>query len=256
MKGGAVIQIVLPAEVQQRKAVAEHQQPPVSCRHRIPEGLIQRGQLRQIVRQPGAVGVLVVGIGETQIIADDLTQRLCQHRRRPDMFIIGDLIPVVVVAVVIRVTVLVVGLAALHTLGQLLRQQGYPGHQRLGDLDVFTGGGQNIRYPLLTFAAVIEKHVGLGQSDDVQWCGFKAVGLPTGRNQQRDGHVIAADLPDEIVIGKCGAHHLQPSVVRRGTAAAAAQCRGQQQRQQQRRDAPPHSASSPRFAALQCSHSP
>ena len=80
VEGRPVIKPVLPAEVQQRKPVAEHQQPAAACRHRVPERLIQRRQLLQIVRQTGPVVFLTGRVGTAQGVTDGFTQRLGQHR--------------------------------------------------------------------------------------------------------------------------------------------------------------------------------
>ena len=242
VEGCPVVQPVLLAEVQQGKAVAEHQQPPLSRRHRVPEGFVQLIQLGQIVRQPGLIALLMGGVGLTQRVADGLTQRLGQHGGRPHVLVVFNVIAVVAVIFTVMVMVVVV-VTALHALGPFLRQRRHLRHQRQRHGDVLSGGGQNVLHPRLALAAVIEEYVRLRQRDHVQRCGLKAVRLFSGGHQQRHVHVVAADLPGEVVVGEHGAHHLQFAVLRPLPWAAAHKGDRQRQRQQQR-EKPLHTFSS------------
>ena len=128
--------------------------------------------------------------------------------------------------------VFVVIVTALHALGELLPQDVGVVHHVHHGADALPGSGQNVLYPFLAFAAVADEHVRLGNADHVQGRGLKAVGLTARRYQQVWLHPVAADGPDEVVVGEQGAHHLQSAGVL-PPPAGGAPGQGQRRRQQQ-----------------------
>ena len=232
MERRPVVQSVLPTEIQQRKPVTEYQQIPAALRHDLTERLIQRLQRRQIVRQPRPEAVRVVGIRLTQPVGDGAAQRHGRHRRRPDMLVVFDLLAVVLVLIMVMV---VMGRrTALHPLDKLLLPQLCRVHHGQDAGDVLSGGVQNVRHPLLALAAVVDEHIRLTDADHVHGRGLEAVRLPSGGHHQRHVHVVAADLPGEIVVGEQGADHLDFSVLRQRRLAAGGQRHCQHEGQQSR----------------------
>ena len=74
MEGRPVVQAVLPAEIQQREPVAEHQQAAAASFHRVPERLVQVRQLLHIRRKPRLILRRVVRVRLGQGIRDDPAQ--------------------------------------------------------------------------------------------------------------------------------------------------------------------------------------
>ena len=113
MERRPVIQIIFPAEIQQREPVAEHHQTPRRAVHDVPERIVQCLQFVQIVRQPSPIAVGIVRIGLTQRIADGPAQGHGVHRRCPDVlvvlyFLFVAIVQMPVMVVVIMVVVIVV----------------------------------------------------------------------------------------------------------------------------------------------------
>ena len=74
VEGRPVVQAVLPAEIQQREPVAEHQQAAAASFHRVPERLVQVRQLLHIRRKPRLILRRVVRVRLGQGIRDDPAQ--------------------------------------------------------------------------------------------------------------------------------------------------------------------------------------
>ena len=234
MEGRPVVQAVLPAEIQQREPVAEHQQMPLPGLHRVPEGPVQVRQLTEIGREPVLILLGVGGVRLGQGVGDDPAQVHGDAGGGPDVLVVLNLLlmAVVVVAVMLVMGVFVVVVTALHALGELLPQDVGVIHHVHHGADALPGGVQDVVHPGLAFAAVADEHVRLGNADHVQGRGLKAVGLTARRYQQIWLHPVAADGPDEVVIGEQGAHHLQFAGVLLPPAGGAPG-QGQRRRQQQ-----------------------
>ena len=234
MEGRPVIQAVLPAEIQQREPVAEHQQMALPGLHRVPEGPVQVRQLPEIGREPVLILLGVGGVRLGQGVGDDPAQVHGDAGGGPDVLVVLNLLlmAVVVVAVMLVMGVFVVIVTALHALGELLPQDVGVVHHVHHGADALPGGVQDVVHPGLAFAAVADEHVRLGNADHVQGRGLKAVGLTARRYQQVWLHPVAADGPDEVVIGEQGAHHMQFAGVLLPPAGGAPG-QGQRRRQQQ-----------------------
>ena len=137
MKGRPVTEAVFPAEIQQRKAVAEYQQIPFFLPAHLAKVRIQFGKLRQILRQIGPKIRRVGRVGGAQSVTNGPAELLRLHRGGPDMLVILYLVAVVVVAIMAVVVIVVIVAVAVHWL--LLQSLGVVHHpQHRGD--VFSGG--------------------------------------------------------------------------------------------------------------------
>ena len=105
MKGRPVTEAVFPAEIQQRKAVAEYQQIPFFLPAHLAKIRIQFGKLRQILRQIGPKIRRVGRVGGAQGVTNGPAELLRLHRGGPDMLVILYLVAVVVMAVVVIVVI-------------------------------------------------------------------------------------------------------------------------------------------------------
>ena len=141
MKGRPVVKAVFPAEVEQRKAVAEYQQIPLFLPAHLAKIRIQVGKLLQIRRQVGLKIRCVGGVGGAQGVADGPAQLLGLHRGGPDMLVILYVVTVVVVTVVV-VTVVVVSVVVIVavTVHRLLLQSLGVVHHPQHRGNVFSGG--------------------------------------------------------------------------------------------------------------------
>ena len=181
--------------------------------------------------------MILLGVGGVRLgqgVGDDPAQVHGDAGGGPDVLVVLNLLlmAVVVVAVMLVMGVFVVIVTALHALGELLPQDVGVVHHVHHGADALPGGVQDVVHPGLAFAAVADEHVRLGNADHVQGRGLKAVGLTARRYQQVWLHPVAADGPDEVVVGEQGAHHLQSAGVLLPPAGGAPG-QGQRRRQQQ-----------------------
>ena len=132
------------------------------------------------------------------------------------MLVVFDLVAVLLVALV----VMVVAAFGLHALHQLLLQHVHIVHHPADHLIRRVVGVHGLVHPHLALAAVVEEHVGLA---DAERGALKAVALPSGGEQQRHLHPVAADLPGKVVVGEQGGYHLDLALVLGELGAAAAE---------------------------------
>ena len=148
-------------------------------------------------------------------------------------FFIFRIIAPAVFAVAVVVIAVLVGVCALslHALGKFFLMQFRRPHHRQDIRDIFPCGVQNVLHPLLALTAVVDEHVCLADTDDIQRRGLKAVCLPPGGHQQLYVHRVPADLPHKVVVGEQRAHHVQFPALRTVLPPAARQRQRQYRRQ-------------------------